>query len=191
MTKRPRKTTSPNRSTTPASGGTPPPPIDADEPLRGEIVPLPAEAARRLAEIGADPRNPIIRKAVLIGSAYSGPIPPPEMLEAYKTVHPDLPEKIISWTESQRDHRMSLERDAAKASQVRMNRGQIYTFLITTLGVSLSAVVGIWGSPVVASAIAIVSVGGPTAAFVLARSFDWNGEKKAKNSPNTPDRLRI
>jgi uncharacterized membrane protein len=100
-------------------------------------------------------------------------------------VHPDLPEKIISWSEEQRNHRMKLEIAAANGSEGRMNRGQIFTFIISALGLGLSAVVGIVGSPVVASTIAIVSIGGPAAAFVLARSFDW-GQNNEKTKPTVP-----
>jgi hypothetical protein len=66
---------------------------------------------------------------------------------------------------------MELEALATSGSERRQNLGQILTFLLAALGLGLSALVGILGSPVVASVIAVVSVGGPAAAFVLARTL--------------------
>lgn len=145
-------------------------PPAADEEASG----LPPEAARRLIEIGADPHAPHIRGAVRIGMAFGGPIPPPGLLESYRAVHPDLPERIIAWTETQTAHRQSLERAAHEGAERRMNRGQLFTFVLAGLGLILSALVGVFGSAVVASILALVAVGGPTAAFVLARSVEWS-----------------
>jgi uncharacterized membrane protein len=148
-----------------------PPPTD-ESLLEGQAIPLPPEAESRLRDIGVDPNDPRFRFAVLIGTAFAGPIPPPSMLLEYRAVHPDLPEKIIQWSEIQRDHRVAMEKKAADGAESRMNRGQIFAFCIACLGFCLSAVAGIAGSPIVGSVFAIVSIGGPTAAFVLARSFD-------------------
>ena len=49
-----------------------------------------------------------------------------------------------------------------------MNRGQVITAGMAGLGLVLSAVVGIWGNWFVASVLAIVAIGGPTAALYLA-----------------------
>jgi uncharacterized membrane protein len=136
-------------------------------------IPLPADAERRLAAIGVNPNDPSIRTAVLIGSAFAGPLPPPDVLAEYRRVHSGLPEKIITWTEEQRRHRMACEEMALAGSEARMNRGQIPTFCLAALGLCLSAAVGVAGSAVVGSVLAVVSIGGPTAAFVLARTFNW------------------
>jgi hypothetical protein len=57
------------------------------EPTPPEI-PLPPDAERQLQEVGADPSDPRIRLAVLIGTGYAGPIPPPDMLLKYRGIHP-------------------------------------------------------------------------------------------------------
>ena len=162
-----------------------PPPID-ESLLEGQAIPLPPEAEGRLRDIGVDPNDPRFRFAVLIGTAFAGPIPPPSMLLEYRAVHPDLPAKIIQWSEIQRDHRVAMEKTAADGAESRMNRGQIFAFCVACPGLCLSAVAGIAGSPIVGSVIAIVSIGGPTAAFVLARSFDsGQGRAASKVRPRT------
>lgn len=44
----------------------------------------------------------------------TGPIPSPETLAEYGQVIPGLPEKIISWTTDEGEHRRSLEKQAAE-----------------------------------------------------------------------------
>ena len=42
-------------------------------------------------------------------------------------------------------------------------------FCIALSGIAAATVLGVWGNPIVASVVAIVAVGGPAAALVLAR----------------------
>lgn len=134
-------------------------------------IPLPPEAERRLREIGDDPTDQRIRRAVLLGTSFAGPIPPPEVLREYRQVVPELPERIVGWTEIQLQHRHALERQAADAAERLRNRGQVISGGLAAMGLALAGAVGIWGNPFVAATLAIVAVGGPTAAFILARAL--------------------
>jgi uncharacterized membrane protein len=146
-----------------------------EESLEGEIVPLSPTSERQLAKAGADPHDPGVRRAFLIGkrTSFQGPIPPPELLKQYGDIIPDLPNRIVHWYEDQAGHRKSIELEESRGSQRRMDRGQTFTFMLAALGMVMSALVGIFGSWVVGSVLGLVSVGGPTAAFILARSFNW------------------
>ena len=154
----------------PNDGSTTPPEA---APPPNDIVRLPPEAVTRIARAGVDPNDPRIQSVIAIATAYGGPIPSPEMLNAYRSVHPDLPEKIVQWTEVQMAHRHALENASAHGSERRMNMGQVFTFAGAIIGLTLAAGVGVAGNTVVGSVIAIVAVGGPTAAFILARTLDW------------------
>lgn len=121
---------------------------------------------------GVDPSNPGVSKAIQFTlMQFGGPIPPPSLLAEYNKVMPGLGDKIVSWTEQQKDHRQSIERGGFNGSQTRQNRGQLIAALVAFWGLTLSGVVGIWGSPWVAGILAVVSVGGPVAAIVLANTF--------------------
>jgi uncharacterized membrane protein len=98
------------------------------------------------------------------------PLPPPSLLADYEHTHPGLVAKIIAWTEEQRTHRQQLERKRVDGDERRMDRGQLIAGGVAGLGLCLSALVGILGSPYVAGIIAIVAIGGPTAAILLARN---------------------
>jgi uncharacterized membrane protein len=103
---------------------------------------------------------------------FSGslPLPPPSVLAEYNAAYPGLVDKIVEWTEIQRQHRQALERQTAEGSERPMNRGQLIAATVAIWGLTLAAAVGIFGNPYVATVIAIVAIGGPTAALLLARN---------------------
>ena len=149
-----------------------------------EILPPALEGALETA--GVDVNNPQVTKAVQVSASFfvargSLPIMPPEILAEYEREFPGLGHKIIDWTEQQRNHRQSLERQRTEGSETRMNRGQLIAGGVAVWGVSLAALVGIFGNAWAAGVIAIVSIGGPTAAIWLARTM--NG--KTPSPPTT------
>lgn len=156
----------------PGSQGDPQSRAQSDPPrTRIEILPA-LDAALRQA--GVDPRNPDVTKTVNISLSMmmaSGqlPLPPPELLRQYEDVYPGLTGKIIEWTEEQRRHRMALENRATIGSEARMNRSQFIAGSVALVGLCLAAGTAIFGNAWAAGVIAIVSVGGPTAAVYLAR----------------------
>jgi uncharacterized membrane protein len=97
------------------------------------------------------------------------PLPPPPILAEYEKHFPGLCDKLVGWTEAQRSHRQALERQRTDGQEIRMNRGQLIAGGVAIWGLTMAALAGAW-SPTVGVAIAIVSIGGPTAAIWLARN---------------------
>jgi uncharacterized membrane protein len=132
-------------------------------------IPLPPGAETELKELGADPSDPRVIGALLLGARYAGPIPPPSMLKEYNEAVPGLGERIISWVEKQSDHRRELERVRTRGAEERMKRGQMLAAVVAVVGLIGSGVAAVFSNPWAAGIIAIVSVGGPTAAVALTR----------------------
>ena len=105
-------------------------------------------------------------------SATSSPLPSPAVLADYARIDPVLPAKFTDQFVAQGAHRMQLEDLVTRGSERRQNLGQLLTFTLAISGLGLAALCGIFGNPIVGSILAIVSVGGPMAAFVLARVFN-------------------
>src|SRR5262245_41312036 len=141
---------------------------DEAQPTSAEIIPPALDTALRQA--GVNTQDPNVTKAIEISLMIlrgSLPLPPPVLLQEYNSAFPGVVQKIIAWTEEQRQHRMELERLRAQGSERRLNRGQWVAAAVALGGLLLATAVGIWGNPWVASIIAIVSVGGPTAAVAF------------------------
>ena len=61
---------------------------------------------------------------------FSGPLPPPEILAAYKNILPDAPERIFSMAEKQQHHQVALEEIITKSDIKRADRGLIFGFIL-------------------------------------------------------------
>ena len=102
---------------------------------------------------------------------------------------PGLSTKLIKWTEEETAHRRALEIRSFEEVQKLRVRGQYFGLAAAFVGLIVSGVIGtfaaVYNSPaaaVTASIIAIVSVGGPFAARLFAKSWNEksNGEKTAE-----------
>jgi uncharacterized membrane protein len=150
------------------------PPDSASAQGKTEIIPPALDSALR--NVGIDPRDPAVSRAIEISltmAMFSGslPLPPPEILKEYDSVHAGLSDKLIEWTERQSEHRRLLETKRTDRTEDRYDRGQRIAAGVALGGLFLSSIVGIWGNPWVAGVMAIVAVGGPTAAIWLARNI--------------------
>ena len=88
-------------------------------------------------------------------SVYSGPIPSPEMLDAYNSVMPDGADRIMKMAEAQAEHRMKLESITVMSQNKQGERGQIFA-LISVLALVAA---GIWAISCGQTGIAITIFG--------------------------------
>lgn len=168
-----------------------PPDGVSGSPHLSEGIPAPLE--RALREAGVNTHDPEVQRTLQVISVSSIvargtlPLPPPQLLAEYQQVLPDLPQRLINWTETQSAHRRELELLKAEGQERRMNRGQWGALAVSLIGLVIAGVVGVYGNGITASFIALFSVGGPAAAVLLASnsSIGWPSSKKKRDSePN-------
>lgn len=85
----------------------------------------------------------IIRETLVQHSYHSGPLPPPETLEAYGKVVPGLAEKIVDMADREQRHRHELEREDLKQDRREARRGQ-YLGFVTILLLIVAALLAVW-----------------------------------------------
>jgi len=83
-----------------------------------------------------------------IHKSFSGPLPHPDVLQRFEEVTTGSAERIIKMAEEQSLHRRELERKVIEADISRSKRGQILGFIIAITGLSVSALIGVYGNPV-------------------------------------------
>jgi hypothetical protein len=93
------------------------------------------------------------------------------MLKAYDDYRPGVGAEVMGWIKEQTHHRQDLERRRTEGSETRLNRAQRNSFIIGLFGLALAAGISYW-STLVGIVIAVVSVGGPASATVVARILD-------------------
>lgn len=115
---------------------------------------------------------------------FSGPLPHPKHLAAYKEISPEIPERIMRMAENQSDHRRQLE-SAIVASNLKLEvRGQVFGFVI-----AMSAVIGgIYlmanGQSLEGASTAIAALAGLVGLFFWVRRERKQELKKSKaNAP--------
>lgn len=79
---------------------------------------------------------------------FSGPLPDPEMLSAYKEIDPRFPDEILAAFREQRTHRQEMERKLLDGSENRANRGQLLGTGLLGAGVLGGIWVTLAGQPV-------------------------------------------
>ena len=167
--------------------------VKSDTPI--EVLPPSLDKALRKA--GINPSDPDVTKTLeisfsMLTASGSLPLPPPAILNDYNRAYPGLVDKIIGWTEEQRRHRMALENMVTNGAENRMNKGQLVGACVALIGLGLSALVGIIGNPYVAGVIAVVSIGGPTAAIYLARANPlptFTRSRSGRSQTSSPPRV--
>jgi uncharacterized membrane protein len=87
--------------------------------------------------------NPMAQRELLVqtmSSSFSGPIPPPALLEKYNQIIPNGAERILAMAEKQSAHREYLEKRVVDGNVSNQTRGSYFAFVI-----SLTAILGgVW-----------------------------------------------
>lgn len=90
--------------------------------------------AEALAEqVNREPEKEIPKVVKAIAREYSGPLPPPYMLDEYEGVQSGLAERIVAMAENEQKHRHQLEETAITGELNKDKRGQQYALLISVL----------------------------------------------------------
>lgn len=101
-----------------------------------------------------------------VSSQFSGPIPPPELLEGYENIVPGAADRIIRMTERQIDHRTNIESLIVKGDNRRADRGLTFAFMLGILCIVVAATLAYLGQPNVAIVIIVVLFGTGTTTYI-------------------------
>ena len=107
-----------------------------------------------LVEEGSDTKDSLIY--------FSGPLPPPKLLEQYQSIQPDFPERILRLNEQEVGHRHEIQRAVVNNDFAFKRIGQLFGFVIALAGFAASVGLAYIGYPWVAAII-----GGGTLASVV------------------------
>lgn len=114
----------------------------------------------------ADPAPSIEQFSVQQRQTWQGPLPPPEVLQAFRDAVPRADEVILSEYEKQGEHRRSTEtrESGANAFAIRaLSLGTVLTSVATVGGgIYLAALGHVWGAGIV--------IAGPLVTVILNRS---------------------
>jgi len=109
---------------------------------------------------------------------FSGPLPPPELLEHYERILPGFGQRMLEMAQTEGEHRRNLESRSLDAKIEAMRRGfddskrgQIFAFVIAAIFVVAGVIVVLCGHDVSGTLLGGVGVTGIVTAFIVGRQI--------------------
>lgn len=94
-----------------------------------------------------------------VSATFSGPLPPPEILEGYRNIDTSFPERIMMMAEAHNAADVEIKKDITKAQVKSIARGQHYSFIIAISSMVVGTILAILGLTGTAIAAIIASIG--------------------------------
>jgi uncharacterized membrane protein len=139
---------------------------------------------------GKDPHG------VLIGleRSFSGPLPPPEILQGYEAACPGAAERILRMAEDQGEHRRRLEDRTLEAGIEGMRRsfyeariGQLCAFLISAFFLGCGTYAVIQGKEIAGGIFGTFGLSSIVASFILGRSRASEEKQEEEETEKSPE----
>jgi uncharacterized membrane protein len=102
-------------------------------------------------------------------SRFIGPLPPPEILQEYNKAIPDGALALLRMAQDQQAHRIEREKTVIDEEQRQSGRGQIFGFIISTLGLLISGFLAYEGHDAFAGILGTTTIIGLVSVFVLGK----------------------
>lgn len=109
---------------------------------------------------------------------YSGPIPPPTILEHFETIVPGSAQLIIQTFAAQTAHRQELERSVVLGGRRDATIGMVFAFIIAMTGLLLSAWLINDGHTIAGAIFGTADLLGLVSLFIFGRSSQSNERQR-------------
>ena len=137
------------------------------------------QVARILNTLPSEDRA--IMMAAIQQESFSGPLPHPQYYEGYEKVLPGSANRILTMTESQVQHRISIEKNIVRRSLNQKVLGMIFGGILTILILCAVVYLGLNGHDFLAGTIGTTTIIGVIVVFVLGvKPGNNNKEEKEK-----------
>ncbi|MDD9806041.1 MAG: DUF2335 domain-containing protein [Gammaproteobacteria bacterium] len=132
-------------------------PSEPGKKLLELIAQLPAEDRKILKEALDKNEDKLPYSGRTITSAYfSGPVPPPNLLEAYQRINRKFADKIMAMAEKEQNHRHAMEDRTLQSITSFEKLGQLCTLLISGAIITIGALIALMADAVAGSIVVAV-----------------------------------
>jgi uncharacterized membrane protein len=123
---------------------------------------------RRQLERRADEQVPTTSFQVT-AAKFSGPLPPPTILEAYNQIIPNGAERIMAMAERNQSHRHDIENRVVNGNLRAQPRGQWFAFTISLVAIGGGIGLAAYGMDAIAITSILTGLGTPVGLFIYAQ----------------------
>lgn len=101
--------------------------------------------------------------------AWTGPLPPPDILRAYENLLPGSAERIIAMAEKQSEHRRGIEKIVINSGATNQRWGVVFGFIIAIMALLLAGYALYEGRSQTGTAIVITTIGSLAGVFIVGK----------------------
>jgi uncharacterized membrane protein len=113
--------------------------------------------------------------------SFSGPLPPPEVLQKYESACKGSSNRIIKMAENQSKHRQQIEKKVINSNIANEKVGMIFAFILTAIFIISGATLILFDKQV-AGYLALFGVGGFNAYNYLTKRREEKNKSRAKEA---------
>jgi uncharacterized membrane protein len=118
---------------------------------------------------------------------FSGPLPPPQILEEYNNAFPGCAERVVAMAERQSAHRQHLEKTVVQGNIAAQSRGQWFAFILAFIVIGGGVYLLANGKSLEGFAAIIIAVGGIVSTLIWTRREQRKErEDKLRTLPQAP-----
>ena len=100
---------------------------------------------------------------------FSGPIPPPELIERYEKILPGAAKTIFSEWESQTMHRQKIERSVIATDNLKSILGLVFGFIVVLVAIAGGIYIALRGKELFGSGLSLAGLALLAGAFITSR----------------------
>ncbi len=93
-----------------------------------------SQPATRQADFVEPQQQPA--QAIVMSESWSGPFPPPAVIEKYEDMVPGAADRILKMTENQTAHRIEIEKMVVRGDSIRSYLGLLFGFILSMAVIS-------------------------------------------------------
>lgn len=112
------------------------------------------------------------------GEMFSGPVPPPEIIERYEKVYPGAAKMIFEEWDGQVKHRQSIEKSVIKTDNIKSLLGVIFGFIIVLAVIIAGVYTALRGFPIFGGGLSLAGLAMLVTAFITSRKQPEKPQKK-------------
>ncbi|MBV8774176.1 MAG: DUF2335 domain-containing protein [Deltaproteobacteria bacterium] len=158
------------------------------KPIEPDAVePVEEESPEEAGDQGSPRRTTAELTMVKRTLEFSGPLPPPDVLQDYNGAFAGCAERIVAMAERQSAHRQELERLVVRSNCSAQNRGQWFAFVLALVVICGGIFLLAQGKSIEGFAAIILAVGSLIGALIYGRSEQRKERAdKSQSLPRVP-----
>lgn len=112
------------------------------------------------------------------GEMFSGPVPPPEIIERYEKIYPGAAKIIFEEWDGQVKHRQGIEKSVIKTDNIKSLLGVIFGFIVVVAVIIAGVYTALRGFSIFGGGLSLIGLAMLVTAFITSRKQPEKSQKK-------------